>query len=73
MSRWVGEAERHGLINTPAPEWQPTTAKDLIRHPHPWDLHWRHERPKCLAWKTNGTNVQRTQNVVENKDSPFTF
>jgi len=26
-----------------------------IRHPNPWDLHWRDEPPKHLALKTNRT------------------
>ena len=28
--------------------------KPHIRHPNPWELYWRDESPKYLAWKPSG-------------------
>lgn len=40
--------------------------------PTPWDLHCTDEPLKCLAWKTNGTNMQGTQSALGSWDFPFT-
>lgn len=37
-----------------------------IRHPNPWDLHWREKPAKHLALETNRTYIEETQKAVEN-------
>ena len=39
-----------------------------VKHPNPWDLHWKEEPPKCLALKTKGTYIQETQRAIGNRD-----
>ena len=39
-----------------------------IRHPNPWDVHWKDKPPKKLALKTHRTYTEKNERAIGNGD-----
>lgn len=63
-----GEPQTRGVLQTPNFSLKSEGSVLKIRHPNPWDLHWRDEPPKCLILKIHGLASKRTR-VIWNRDS----